>query len=102
MSTVMKGWSMSRRTINGAKIDPNIRCNRVYPVEASKHEIGELKTVGLKLNREQAIHLATALLMAARGWEEIDITAYRFDKRTADGTYRLTVTSNVAEEDHDP
>ncbi|HET6307277.1 MAG TPA: hypothetical protein VFG12_08830, partial [Rhodopila sp.] len=97
-----KGRFMPRQTINGAKVDPNIRCNRIYPVEASKHEIGELKTVGVKLNRQQAIHLATALLIAARGWDEIDITAYRFEKRVEDGTYRLTVTSNVAEPDHAP
>ncbi len=88
--------SKKRRTATSIKIDPNVRCLRIYPVE-DKHSgakpIAELKTVGVKLSREQAIHLARVLLAAAQDWDEIDITAWRIYKRESDGTYNLTVTT---------
>ncbi len=55
----------------------------------------------MRLNREQAAHLALVLLVATREWDAIDITAYRFGPRKSDGTYNLTVTSFVAEHDDD-
>jgi len=87
---------MPRRTTRSVTVDPNIRCHRVYPTEDSKRQISDLQTVGLRLNRDQAVHLATVLLVAARDWNEIDITAYRFEKRKTDGTYHITVTSGGA------
>lgn len=50
------------------------------------------QTVGLKLSRDQAVHLARVLLAAAHEWDEIDVTAYRLDRRT-DGTFTVTVTA---------
>jgi len=38
-------------------------------------------------------------LVVTQEWEEIDITAYRFEKRHEDGTYRLTITSQVRNQD---
>lgn len=82
-----------RQTVRTAKIDTNVRCGRIYPIEDSKRQVSELKTVGLALNREQAIHLATVLLVAAQSWNEINITGWRFNKRSSDGSYQITVTS---------
>jgi hypothetical protein len=92
---------MPRKTINAVKVDTNVRCTRVYPREDTKRQMSELKTVGIQLNREQAAHLGLVLLMAAREWDQIDITAYRFDRRSEDGSYRLTVTSLVEEHNED-
>jgi hypothetical protein len=85
----------TRRSASSIKIDPNVRCLRIYPVEDkpnSTKTIGQLKTVGLKLSREQAIHLARVLLAAAQEWNEIDVTAWRVYRRRSDGTYNVTVT----------
>ncbi|MGB4069061.1 MAG: hypothetical protein WBK08_13605, partial [Nitrospira sp.] len=59
----------------------------------SRKSAPELKTIGIKMTREQALHLARVLLAVTQEWDEIDVTAYRFDKRKSDGTYHITVTS---------
>lgn len=86
---------MSRKSTISITVDPNVRCQRIYPVEDTNRNVSELQTVGIKLNREQAIHLARVLLAVSQEWDEIDITAYRFEKRKADNTYHITVTSLV-------
>src|SRR5579864_7458077 len=75
---IMPGSSKKRQTASSIKIDPNVRCLRIYPVEDNRNStktISDLKTVGIKLSREQAIHLSRVLLAAAQEWDEIDITA---------------------------
>lgn len=85
-----------RHYASSIKIDGNIRCQRVYPVNGGKSDdklIKDLQTVGIRLSRDQAIHLARVLLAACQEWEEIDITAWRRNERQSDGTYTVTVTS---------
>ena len=92
--------SKKRVTAASIKIDANVRCQRIYPVEDKKHStktIADLKTVGIKLSREQAVHLARVLLAASQEWQEIDITAWRVYRRQADNTYNVTVTSAIEE-----
>ncbi|MCZ7627214.1 MAG: hypothetical protein C3F12_00290 [Candidatus Methylomirabilota bacterium] len=92
MSKVLK----KRRYASSIKIDGNIRCQRVYPIEDGKSQnkpVEELQTVGIKLSRNQAIQLALVLLAASQEWSEIDITVWRLNKRQSDGTYTVTVTS---------
>jgi hypothetical protein len=89
--------NMARRSAKSVKIDTNVRCNRVYPVEETNKNVRELKTVGMKLSKDQAIHLARILLVVSQEWDEIDITAYRL-KRRSDGTYQITVTSYQSQE----
>ena len=84
---------MARKSAKSITVDPNVRCLRIYPVQETQKSVGELETVGIKLSKEQSIHLARVLLAVAQDWDEIDITGYRFDRRKTDGTYRLTVTS---------
>jgi hypothetical protein len=83
---------MSRQTTGQFGVDPNVRCARVYPVPRSRKQIAELKSVGLKLTRDQARHLAQALFAASKHWDEIDITAYR-TPRKSDKSHHVTVTS---------
>jgi len=84
---------MARKPPESISIDPNVRCQRVYPTEDTKKSVLDLKTVGIKLSREQAVHLARVLLAASQEWDEIDITAYRFERRKSDDSYHITVTS---------
>jgi hypothetical protein len=93
----MANASKKRVSASGLKIDTNVRCLRIYPVEdrAATKKIADLKTVGIKLSQEQAIHLARVLLAASQDWEEIDITAWRVYKRHSDNTYNVTVTSTI-------
>jgi hypothetical protein len=93
----MASTSKKRVSASSLRIDANVRCQRIYPVEDSEapKKIADLKTVGIKLSREQAIHLARVLLAASQDWEEIDITAWRVYKRHSDNTYNVTVTSAI-------
>ena len=88
-----KKAAKKRRSSSSIKVDPNVRCQRIYPVEDTKKEVGDLKTVGFTVTREQAIHLSRVLLAVSQEWDEMQVTAWRFDKRQSDGTYHITVTS---------
>ena len=84
-----------RHSAGSITIDPNLRCQRIYPVEGTNKTIADLKTEGFKLTREQAIHLARVLLAVSQEWSDMEVTAYRFDQRKADETYHMTVTSAI-------
>ena len=84
-----------RRAPTSIAIDPNIRALRVYPVEGTKRDLSDLQTVGIKLSREQALHLARVLLAVTQDWDEVEITAKRMERRKSDGTFPVTVTSRV-------
>jgi hypothetical protein len=86
---------MKRQSARAISIDSNVRCDRIYPTEDTKRTVEDLQTVGIKLNKEQAIHLARVLLAVTQEWDEVDITAYRFRKRQEDGTYLVTITSKI-------
>jgi len=82
-----------RRSAKSITIETNLRCQRIYPTEGTRRSVADLQSVGLKLNKDEAIHLARVLLAVTQDWDEVDITGYRFQKRKSDGLYRLTVTS---------
>jgi hypothetical protein len=83
---------MPRKSVTAISIDPNIRCRQVYPVKTSNKTLTNLKTVGIRLSREQAVHLARVLLAVTQDWDHLEITAYR-NPRQSDGTHQVTVTS---------
>lgn len=89
---------MARKSPTSISIDPNVRCLRIYPVEDTSKNVRDLKTIGIKLNKEQDLHLARVLIAVTQEWDEIDITAYRFEKRKSDNTYHITVTYFKQEE----
>jgi hypothetical protein len=86
---------LKRQSASAVSVDTNVRCVRIYPTANTKRTVSELQTVGIRLTKEQAIHLARVLLAVTQEWNEVDITAYRFEKRQEDGTFRLTITSQV-------
>ena len=88
---------MARKTSTSLRVDPNVRCSRIYPTETTGKNVAELKTIGIKLSKDQAVHLARVLLAMTQDCEAIDITGYRFGQRKSDGTYHLTVTSDDRE-----
>ncbi len=81
-----------RETATTLRVDPKIRCLKVYPIEGTKKTLVDLKTVGVKMSREQAIHFARVLLAVTQDWDEVEITANRLDRRS-DGLHYVTVTS---------
>lgn len=85
---------MGRRSARSVTLDPNCRALRVYPMEGTERDVANLKTVGLKLSSKQAAHLACVLLAASQEWSELELTAYRLEKRRSDGTYHVTITTS--------
>jgi hypothetical protein len=86
---------MPRRSAKSITINPNVRCQRIYPVAGTKKVVEELQTVGFKMTRAQAIELARVLLAVSQDWEEIDVTCFRLQERKSDHTFAVTVTSAV-------
>lgn len=84
---------MPRKSAKGITINPNLRCLRIYPVADTVKSVSDLKTIGFKLSRVQAIDLARVLLAATQEWDQIDVTGFRLDQRKSDRTFQLTVTS---------
>jgi hypothetical protein len=91
----MEHSHLKRQSASAVSVDTNVRCSRIYPTAETKRNVSDLQTVGVRLTKEQAIHLARVLLVVTQEWNEVDITAYRFERRHDDGTFRLTVTSQV-------
>jgi hypothetical protein len=81
-----------RLSVARVRVDPNLRCERIYPIEGTNKTVADLQTVGIKLTPEQATALAKALLVAAQDWEDISITGKRKEQRKSNGTFPLTVT----------
>lgn len=83
---------MTRKSATSVTISPKLRCERVYPIQGTKKTVAELKTIGFKLNRDQAINLARVLLAVSQDWSGIDVTVFR-SKRFSDGTSPITITT---------
>ena len=85
---------MARQTVGSVTIDKNVRPERVYPTaETRLTDLSRMKTVGIRLSKTQAIHLARVLLAASQDWDELEITAYRLRPRKSDSTYQVMVTT---------
>jgi hypothetical protein len=84
---------MTKGPITSLTLDTHVRCLQVYPPEGADPTLASLKTVGIKLSKNQAIDLARVLLAAAHEWNELELVAYRGEKRKSDATYRLSVVA---------
>jgi len=92
-------------TLKKFVVGQNVRCERIIPVADSKNtpcpakhsKLWKGTPVAFQLTREQALQLARVLLAATQEWDTISITAWRYKKRK-DGTYPLTITSEVESE----
>ena len=83
---------MTRKSATAVTISPKLRCQRIYPIQGTKKTAADLKTIGFKLTRDQAINLARVLLAVSQNWNAIDVTAFR-SKKFTDGTFPITVTT---------
>ena len=81
---------MPRKLVTSLTIDTHVRCLQVFP-EEKEAAYKELETMGVKLSREEALHLARAILAATQEWKEVALVVHRFDKRKSDNTYLLSV-----------
>lgn len=67
---------MATHSLNQTTITTNSKTLKIYP-EKLKHDGTLHDTIGLKLSKQQAVDLATRLLMAAENWDEMRLTAFR-------------------------
>jgi hypothetical protein len=81
---------MPKKPLTSLTIDTHVRCKQIFPKE-KEAAYKDLTTMGVKLSREEALHLARAILAATQEWEEMELVVHRFDKRQADNTYLLSV-----------
>jgi len=89
---------MTKGPITHLSIDTHVRCQAVYPDAQVPQVPSDLKTVGIKLTREQALNLARVLLVATQEWDTVELVAHRLEPRRSDGTYLLTVLPRQPEE----
>ncbi len=81
---------MPKKLLTSLTIDTHVRCLQIFPTE-KEAAYKDLETMGVKLSREEALHLARAILAATQEWEEVELVVHRFDKRKSDNTYLLSV-----------
>jgi hypothetical protein len=81
---------MPKKPLTSLTIDTHVRCLQIFPKE-KEAAYEKLETMGVKLSRQEALHLARALLAATQDWEEVELVVHRFDKRKSDNTYLLSV-----------
>ncbi|MCG6170952.1 hypothetical protein JEG43_12520 [Anoxybacillus sp. LAT_35] len=85
---------MKKKTVSLKSVDipTNSYAQAIYPKITYDAEGKEHKTIGLKLNKQQAIDLATNLLIGAKQWDEMRITAFRNSNSIS-----VTITSQQPE-----
>jgi hypothetical protein len=83
-------WQVPKKPITSLTIDTHVRCRQIFPKEKDA-AYKALETMGVRLTREEALHLARAILAATQEWEEVELVVHRFDKRKSDNTYLLSV-----------
>lgn len=88
------------KTTKKLSVKSNLSALRVYPKPGTKRTIENLSTVAIVFNRQQAVSLATRLLIASEAWDKIAVTGFRLKPRKSDGHYIVTVTSPGPNEDN--
>jgi hypothetical protein len=81
-------------------VNQNVRCEGIIPGPEEPHTgcpAGHSSrwkgdTIAFHLTKAQAIDLAKVLLVGSQEWNTMSVTAFRRDRRKADGTYPVTVT----------
>src|SRR5688500_380743 len=68
-NSAMNASKKKRKSASSVTVDTNVRCLRVYPTEDTKRTVAELQSVGIKLSKDQAIHLARVLLVVSQEWD---------------------------------
>lgn len=77
-----------RESLKNVEIPTYCKCEKIYPIISFTDAQVEHSTIGISLSKDQAIELATFLLIASTKWEkDIVVTAYRKNNN-------ITVTCN--------
>lgn len=64
-------------SIKNIDIKSNSRAEKIYPIQTYDKNGSLHKTIGLKLTKDQAIELATNLLIGSKKWDTMNLTAFR-------------------------
>jgi hypothetical protein len=80
---------MKRITAKALDFEIDAKCDKLYPIDPANLN-ADLKTIGFRLNKKQALSMAKLLLLCSE-WESVDVTIYR--KPRKDGTHQITITS---------
>ena len=80
-------------TTKNISVRSNLSALRVYPMAGTKRSIEELTTVAMIFDKQQAVDLATRLLIASQEWDKIAVTGFRLKPRKSDGLFIVTVTA---------
>ena len=81
---------MPKKSIINLGVDLKSRCLKVFPPpEAEPYR--DLANFRFRLNRDQALQLARALLAATQEWEEVEVVVHRFERRKSDGAFLVSV-----------
>ncbi|MNR93659.1 hypothetical protein D3C71_1788860 [compost metagenome] len=81
-------------SLKDIKVKTTSHAEKIYPKVSFNNKGDEHKTIAIKLNREQAIELATNILLGAKEWESMHITAFRNVNSAS-----ITVTSQKIEDE---
>jgi hypothetical protein len=81
------------KTTKSISVKSNMSALKIYPLPGTKRSIDKLATVAMLFDREQALELATRLLIASREWDKIAVTGFRLKPRKSDGRFIVTVTA---------
>jgi hypothetical protein len=95
-------------TLKNIAAKRTLHCGQVVPIadptptrasscSANHSRAWKGRTIAFNLTKDQAVELATGLLVAAQEMEQIWVTAFRATKRK-DGTHPLTITGSYPEE----
>jgi hypothetical protein len=95
-------------TLKNIEVKRILHCGQIVPTEnptatsaapchAHHSKAWKSGTIAFHLTKEQAIELATGLLVASQEMDQIWVTAFRATKRK-DGTHPLTITGRYPEE----
>jgi hypothetical protein len=87
------------KTTKKLSVKSNLSAIRVYPLPGTKRSIDNLATVAMVFDKQQAVSLATRLLIASESWDKIAVTGFRLKPRKSDGRFIVTVTSPGPSED---
>jgi len=66
-----------RERLKDITIVTTIHVEKIYPKASFSDKQKEHKTIGVVLNKDQAIKLATDLLIGAKEWGTINLTGFR-------------------------
>ena len=64
-----EGLPVPKKPFTSLTIDTHVRCRQIFPQEKAA-AYKELETMGVRLSREEALHLARAILAATQEWRK--------------------------------